>query len=1386
MGDWMKNSILILFMLLFSGIVNAQITTGDISFTGFCADGDDNIAFVTFEEIPANTTIYFCDSEWNGTSFGTDENDFTWNSGLTSIPAGTVITIDNLDAAITSNYGTVTGGTGISKSGEAVFAFLGTGLRQPTTMLAAIANQAGAFGTLENTGLQSGLTAIVLTETADIAMYNGPRTGIDKNGYLSYLNNMSNWLIQDTDNDDQNDGISPDLPFDATAFVINSTDVTAPYVTLIEVIDQFSVKVHFSESITNASATNAMNYMFNPSVTISNINYNSVEKTAVVNHSGLLIGAGTVISVMNIVDMAGNIMTESFVSDSFFFNPSTPELIITEIMYNAPSDNDDMLEFIEIYNAGKTTVALGGIQVKDEGNFIYTFPESSLTPGGIVLLATDADFASSFYGKTFHDMVSGTINALGNGGEMIQILNTDGTVIFEIDYDDASPWPTSPDGSGPSLELLNESVDATDGVNWVASSVFAGQSLGENVYATPGVFNQVNSVFVNFVEDFVSVNENDATATVTISLSSASDKDVSVDVMVLPGLGTALNNVDFTYEGGTYTFPANSTANIEVTIPIIDNMSAGIDRLFALGLKFPENAGIGTKGETAVFIVDNEKLFPTPSNGLDIEFASSYVVDPTGSAEIVTHDPATERLFVLNSTKTKVEIIDFSDPENMTNIGSIDMTQYGNGATSIAFKNGIVVATVEGVNFSNGKVVFLDVDGNIINSVFVGNLPDMVTFSPDGTKVLTANEGQPNDAYTIDPEGSISVIDITVGIANLTQANVTTLNFNAFDSQIEALRASGVRIFGTNATVSRDMEPEFITISDDSKTAWVSCQENNALAVVDLENMMISEILPLGTKNHALMNNTLDASDKNGFVFLANWNVHGIYMPDAIANYTVNGTTYVVTANEGDQREYDTIDEDISVKDSEMNLDPDVFPYANLLKKDFMLGRLACSPYSGDTDGDGDFDEIHVFGSRSFSIWNGETGELVYDSGDDFERITANDPTYASIFNASNSNNNFKNRSDNKGPEPEGITVAMIDGKYYAFVTLERIGGVMTYDITDPNMPIFVNYSNNRILGEDEGGDLGPEGIIYIAPEDNSSERGLIVMANEVSATISVYYINNDLTPLEVNIDDIEVCYSGTAELGAFDGETNITATGGSGDYSYSWEPANKLNDPTSANPTYGPVYFSSTAFQLTVTDNYSGSTVTKGINVATLPETQISVPLFKIVSANDYGINCFDLRNWLTGNVEDQKWYIQNSVMEEIYDITCFDLSQLGIKRLYAKGMGENGCYSRLKRTIVFTTANKQNINENDVVVTEDGNGVMYANPTPVIDNVNLFVDFAEAADINVKILDISGREVLSFIKRGINTFEESVNLEKLTSGVYFINVTNGESMMTKKIIKQ
>lgn len=1112
----MKKLLLNILIYFSLGSAFAQLNPGDMSFIGFNADGDDDVAFVTFVDIPANTLIFFCDSEWSGTAFGSDENDFYWNSGSSVITAGTVITFNELGGSTSSNIGTIVGSPGgLSHNSDALFAYHATtgSPRVPTSFICAVANASGAFGDLSNTGLVDGISALTLPDGTDIAEYTGPRTGLDINGYQIAINNLANLVMQDDDNDVHNDGTAPDVPFNTTPFTISLSDVTAPAVANIKITGSNTIVVYFSEEVTQTSAELISNYILSPSVTISNITYDNATQSVTITHDGFMAGIEYSLTVANVADAASNIMT-TYTSDALFYNTTTTGLIITEIMYNAPSDDSNALEFLEIYNNSGSTIALGGIMVKDEGNFIYTFPQMDLAADGIVLLATDKTTADTFYGVSFLDMPQGISNALGNGGELLEIINSDGTVIFAVEYSDDSPWPGAADGNGTSLELLNPANDVNDGNNWAPATNLVGQSIGEDVFASPGSFIPVTNTtpVISFAQSTYPINENEGTAQITIEINETSTTNVMVDVAI--AAYTATPGVDFTMVANqTVTILAGSTT-ASVAVPIINDANEEPDEVIALMLSNPVNATLADDFEdthAGIFILDDDtNLFYPATPSLNINYATSYLVDATGSAEIVAHDPTTQRLFVMNSTQTKVEILDFSDINTISTISSVDLSAYGtDGATSIAYKNGVVAASISNGPTADGVLVFMDTNGTILNSVTVGNLPDMVAFTPDGTKVLTANEGQPNDDYTIDPEGSIAVVDLTGGVASLTQANVTIIDFNAFDTQLTQLQNEGIRIFGPGASVSQDLEPEYITFSGDGNTAFVSLQENNAVTVIDLTTNTILDIAPLGYKDYMLSGNVMDVSNDTDFIFMANWPVYGMYMPDAIASYEVGGVTYVVTANEGDSRDYDGYAEEARIKDDEYVLDPTAFPFAELYKQDETLGRLKTTLANGDTDGDGDYDEIYVFGGRSFSIWNTDTGMMVYDSGDDFERYTAADPTYGVLFNTSNDNNSFKNRSDDKGPEPEGITVAEINGQHYAFITLERMGGFMTYNITNPTAPEFVAYKNHRDLGNDEGGDLGPEGIIYVDANNSPTGTALVIMANEVSATVSVYTIDN-------------------------------------------------------------------------------------------------------------------------------------------------------------------------------------------------------------------------------------------------------------------------------------
>ncbi|HMQ45978.1 MAG TPA: choice-of-anchor I family protein [Saprospiraceae bacterium] len=1118
----MKKKLLNLFFLsaLYCTCLFGQ-TTGDLAFTAFNADGDDGFAMVTFVDLAPNTNILFRDSEWDGTAFGTDEGQMEWNTGTAVIPAGTVITFDDLSSATpTVSYGALSNvDMGISSTAEGIFCFLGLDTQTPTTFLAVVGNAgvASAFGTLDGTGLAEGTTAIVLPSGVDIADYIGPRTGLDANGYLLALNDVANYVTQDDSGDQHNDGIAPDLPFDVTPFEIASGDVTAPTATSATVNSASQLTVTFSEAVDAAamdgvnSAINPANYSFDPALSINSLTYDAPSNSVLIEHAGFENGTPYSLTVSNIADLAGNIQTSAVVFSPLVYNDALPNLRITEIMYNPPADADT-LEFVEIWNFGTEAVALGGLVFRDLNNggtvddFEFVFPDQMLEAGAGVLLATDAVGATAFYGVPFLDL-PGNGNLLSNGGETFDLRNSAGDLIDAVTYDDASPWPAAADGTGPSMELLGLDFDQNVGSSWVASTNLVGEVSAMQVFATPGSFSPVTLATVSFDGDHSTYSESDGTISLPINIVNNSGLGtLSVSVLA----GTAVEGDDFVLgsaEIDLSTLPLGDVT-ADLTLDLNDDAAEDNAVWVALGLS-GDNVLLGSDDLHVVYMLDDDKPAFLPNGDLELAYTASYLVEDGGSAEIVAYDPASLSLFVVNSINSKLHVLDFSDPSNIQETNVIDMLAYGSGITSVASKNGIVAVSVVGNDFADGKVVFFDANGVYQNEVTVGNLPDHVSFTPNGNYLLTANEGQPNDDYSIDPEGSVSVIDLSGGVSALTQAAVATLNFNEFDDDIDQLRAEGVRIFGPGASVSQDMEPEYLTYSGDGTTAYATCQENNALALVDLVNMEITAILPLGYKDHLLPENAFDASDRADTIVFANWPVLGMYQPDGISWFESNGGAYLITANEGDTREYSTFAEEIRAGD--LTLDPTAYPDADILQENHALGRLTVSSVDGDTDNDGDIDQIYLYGGRSFTIWDATTGALVFDSGDQLERMAADEPVFGALFNASNDNNNYKNRSDNKGPEPESVITAEIGGVVYGFVGLERFGGVVVYDLTTPDAPAFVEYVNSRTLGDDEGGDLGPEGMIYVHPLESPSDTGLIVVANEISATLSIYTVVGDV-----------------------------------------------------------------------------------------------------------------------------------------------------------------------------------------------------------------------------------------------------------------------------------
>lgn len=571
------------------------------------------------------------------------------------------------------------------------------------------------------------------------------------------------------------------------------------------------------------------------------------------------------------------------------------------------------------------------------------------------------------------------------------------------------------------------------------------------------------------------------------------------------------------------------------------------------------------------------------------------------AAEIPAYDAKSQRIFVVNAKEGVVDVLDFKQPNQPKYIQSLDAKKYlaNSEVNSVTVHNGIVALAVQAADKTQAGIVafFNAQDLSFISQVQVGALPDMLTFSPDGQKVLVANEGEPNEGYAVDPEGSVSIINVK----DISKPTVKTANFQAWNTKKQSLLDAGVRIFGPatelysevatkglqTTSVAQDLEPEYIAISSDGKTAWVSLQENNAIAILDLAKDEFVDIFPMGSKDHGLPENALDGSDRDcvvgatdsqgvlisscdkdaGMINIRSWpGLYGMYMPDAIAHYQVNGKSYLVTANEGDAREwlkdegkYFTGDdltqgyaEEIRIKHlfkkagfdlkgdyaahlrhlvpgvTGAKLDATVFKpctttdanevCAENLIKDSQIGRLTISWTQGfKRDAAGQpvldngklvYNKLYAYGGRSFSIVDPETRQIVWDSGSEFERKIAE--LFPNQFNSNHEVFKFDDRSDNKGPEPEGIALGKMGKKTFAFIGLERASGIMVYDISQPQHAKFVQYFNDRDVSQTDSakqGDLGPEGLIFIAAKDSPNGQPLLVVGNEVSGTTAVYQI---------------------------------------------------------------------------------------------------------------------------------------------------------------------------------------------------------------------------------------------------------------------------------------
>jgi hypothetical protein len=504
-----------------------------------------------------------------------------------------------------------------------------------------------------------------------------------------------------------------------------------------------------------------------------------------------------------------------------------------------------------------------------------------------------------------------------------------------------------------------------------------------------------------------------------------------------------------------------------------------------------------------------------------------------GSAEIVAHHVRSQSVFITVDTASTPNAFQrvslrnlgstaLSSPTSASNLESGAITSVAShvndsgftagGVQTLAISGDLLAIAVRATpKTAPGVVAFyrLDAQGNAtyLSKVTVGSLPDGMAFSPDGGQLVVANEGEidGNENFVLapdksnDPLGTISIIAINNGTP---AANATTLDFTAFDSG--GSRASelpnDVRIGIAGNDFSRDAEPEYVSINEDGKTAYVTLQENNAVAVVNLETKRIDRLIAMGYKDHGLPANALAPSDRVAadapFALKSYANLYGIYMPDAIASFSVNGTPYFITANEGDDRD-DFLATAETGRVSSLSLDPTAFPNASALRANTELGRLTVIRTMG-RNSNNQYEKLYALGGRSFSIHNASTGQQVYDSGSELERI-AYSTLPASLLGAAQ----VLGRLDNKGPEPESVVVGTIGNKPYAFVALERSSAILMYDLSKPAAPVFVQWLQNTSTLDD--GDISPEGLAFVPAAQSPTGKPLLLAGHEVSGTLAVW-----------------------------------------------------------------------------------------------------------------------------------------------------------------------------------------------------------------------------------------------------------------------------------------
>jgi hypothetical protein len=761
-------------------------------------------------------------------------------------------------------------------------------------------------------------------------------------------------------------------------------------------------------------------------------------------------------------------------SSSVTFDPAS--IIINEVCSKEPCTYD----FIELYNTGIAdyTFAEGEWVLKDsDDTHAFAIPAGTvITAGGHLLILPDSTELPEDAPATALFAASGSDFGLGKGDSARLFYNS--ALVHEYTW--TSGTHAASNGRVPD----------------------ANATMSEGITPTPGLINQPSSsgdIVINEVcsndpctYDFIELYNQSASNYTFSGTWEVKDNDDAHSIAIpsgtiIPANGFLLVAVDAS------SVPAGAPA---------DTIVGGANG-FGLG-----------KGDSARLYQDGtlKESFTWPSD-THAGTLGRYTDGGVWSAKTQAATPGATNAFAATSGNPADIMIN-----EVRSTGDFDYIElYNSGTTPYTFASGEWIvkdnddanafAIPGGTTIEAKGFLVLLVDSNTLPAAApAGALANSGTpfgFSK-GDSARLYHTSTPIDSHTIAsgahadtdgryPDGGSwqSGLQASVGSKNRQKPaqtlTATILDFSAFNAQETPLEAQGMRVFGPNATLAQDVEPEYVAIAKDGSTAWVSLQENNAIAKVTLgATPTISAIYPLGYKDHGLSQNAIDANDKDGALVLKTYpGLYGIYQPDGIATFNHAGVDYVISANEGDVRDwFSTFDESSRVSDLDLN--DAAFPNEATLKTDAEMGRLTVTKNLASATPETTFESLHVFGGRSFSIWNGTTGAQVYDSGSDIAQ------------RANTAGIHPDGRSDNKGNEPESVAVGMVGETRLAFIALERSHAVIVYDITNPLAPTF-----SQILTHT--GDEAPEGVLFIEAAQSPSGKALLVVSNEDSGTVSVY-----------------------------------------------------------------------------------------------------------------------------------------------------------------------------------------------------------------------------------------------------------------------------------------